>query len=83
MAIPGVQDPKIPLGIELQISTIIASAMESLKKELNYGRPVYTAADVGTTPNTIANIVSSAMGTTQPTTIAIPTAGTSANSTTN
>jgi hypothetical protein len=83
MTIPGVQDPKIPLGIELQISTIIASAMESLKKELNYGKPVYTAADAGTTPNTIASIVSSAMGTNQPTTIAIPTAGTSASSTTN
>jgi hypothetical protein len=57
MAISGTQDPNIPLGLELGINELIASAIESLRKELNYGKPNYTAADASTTPaNLSANI---------------------------
>jgi hypothetical protein len=79
MSIPGVQDPKIPLGIELGISQLVATGIESLKKELNYGKPVYTDASPSDTPNTLASFIASAVGTTTGTgstnAINIPTAG--------
>jgi hypothetical protein len=78
MSIPGVQDPKIPLGIELGISQLVATGIESLKKELNYGKPVYTDASPADTPNTLASFIASAVGTTgtgSTNTINIPTAG--------
>lgn len=78
MSIPGVKDPKIPLGIELGISQLVATGIESLKKELNYGKPVYTDASPADTPNTLASFIASAVGTTgtgSANTISIPTAG--------
>lgn len=63
MQIPGIADPNIPLGIELGISQLVATGIESLKKELNYGRPVYTAAAATSTPSSLAEFVSSSMGT--------------------
>jgi hypothetical protein len=81
MQVPGSQDPKIPLAIELGISELIATGIESLKKELNYGRPIYTAASSSSTPDSLPDFITSSVGTTEPTdpvaaaTIAIPTAG--------
>lgn len=80
MQIPGIQDPNIPLAIELGIAQLIATGIESLKKELNYGRPIYTAASASTTPGNLAELISSSMGTTSSTgsnstTVSIPAAG--------
>lgn len=81
MTIPGVQDPTVPLGIELGLTDIIASAIESLKKELNYGKPAYTAAATSTTPASLSEFIASTVGTNStgdsaiPTAITIPAAG--------
>lgn len=81
LQIPGTQDPSIPLAIEMGLTGLIATGIESLKKELNYGRPVYTAAAASTTPNSLAEFVSSSMGATNSVnpvtaaTRAIPAAG--------
>lgn len=81
MNVPGTQDPKIPLAIELGIPDLIATGIESLKKELNYGKPIYTAATASTTPNSLSEFISSSMGATSTasanaaTTISIPAAG--------
>lgn len=79
MQIPGIQDPKIPLAIELGIAQLIATGIESLKKELNYGRPIYTAAAASTTPDSLSEFISSSMESTGSTssspTISLPAAG--------
>lgn len=79
MQVPGIQDPKIPLAIELGIAQLIATGIESLKKELNYGRPIYTAAAASTTPDSLAEFISSSMESTSTTssspTISLPAAG--------
>ncbi|MFA9202309.1 MAG: hypothetical protein ACEQSC_02095, partial [Candidatus Nanopelagicaceae bacterium] len=81
MQVPGIQDPNIPLGIELGISQLVATGIESLKKELNYGRPIYTAAAASTTPDSLSEFISSSMGATSAVsanaaaTISIPAAG--------
>lgn len=51
--IPGIQFPEVPLAIELGLSELIADGVESLKKELSYGKPTYTAADADTTPTNL------------------------------
>lgn len=79
MSVPGTQDPNIPLAIELGLSELIATGIQSLKKELNYGRPIYTAATTSTTPNSLSEFISSSVGADKPstaaTTISIPAAG--------
>jgi hypothetical protein len=83
MSVPGIQDPSIPLGIELGISQLVATGIESLKKELNYGKPVYSPASASTTPSTLAEFISSSMGAANSVSpksaaIAIPAAGSTA-----
>jgi hypothetical protein len=82
MQVPGVQDPKIPLAIEMGIAQLVATGIESLKKELNYGRPIYTAASSSTTPDSLSEFISGSVGTTNSTTpipatatLSIPAAG--------
>ncbi|MFA9202020.1 MAG: hypothetical protein ACEQSC_00515 [Candidatus Nanopelagicaceae bacterium] len=79
MQVPGIQDPKIPLAIELGIAQLIATGIESLKKELNYGRPIYTAAAASTTPDSLSEFISGSMESVSTTssnpTISLPAAG--------
>lgn len=85
MTIPGSQDPNIPLGIELGVGQLIADGFNSLRKELEYGKPVYTAADADSTPASLSEFLARAVGeagatnrsSAEPTIAAnIPTAGT-------
>jgi hypothetical protein len=67
MGVPGSQNPNIPLAIELGLSELIANGVNSLKKELNYGKPVYTAADAASTPASLSEFISRAAASTNPT----------------
>ena len=67
MGVPGSQNPNIPLAIELGLSELIANGVNSLRKELNYGKPVYTAADSTSTPASLSEFISRAATSTNPT----------------
>jgi hypothetical protein len=87
LGLPGTQNPNIPLAIELGLSQLIADGINSLKKELSYGKPVYTPADATATPANLSEFIARSAGipgaepttnNSQSSTIAanIPTAGT-------
>jgi hypothetical protein len=61
MGVPGAQDPTIPLAIELGLPELIANGVNSLRKELNYGKPVYTAADATSTPANLSEFIARAI----------------------